>query len=511
MGDADTEMSGVEPSPPILPYGVLYPPPLPDKLSNGQHPDWARHAYHFGARDDLWGEGFETRMFNFSDPTRNGKFSADDWDIQYMLGPANQWVSWDPITTKWGLQVLEKAGFINLEVDVRNAFGDPKGRFFDKRPSGWRDDPIHPIFRKDMWRNITDSEYDTLRPSFLLASALLDDPTTLCLFHALLNTSDHITFQDPNFKTCRKLQVPITLTEAEQLSTFHKICDMRQWTSFQWEDTAKMAAIPAFGKTGALKAFASGPQVPTVMLFKTTTDNSLSHTYRTKISMSRVYCEALMQYQSKDETSEYQDFFNGILAKAGVPTSRKPSGLSNNLESAQLRTTVLFAGILLHEFAHAFCFAYFAIPDLDLPTEPWVGDSRDGEFGWAMERHVFGAVAHGSNFTNLRRGDPEQLMRVSVYAPFGIHFTEKPHQWAMPGDASKRHLVRGSKKDFESPCVYYPLAQQQIYNYFSTKMWTEDVPRYGLDAVQYTKISQWAVSEMPGPNPSDPSHLNTLR
>ncbi|KAH0394616.1 hypothetical protein KCU89_g11177, partial [Aureobasidium melanogenum] len=511
MGDADIEMSGVEPSPPILPYGVLYPPPLPDKLSNGQHPDWARHAYHFGARDDLWGEGFETRMFNFSDPTRNGKFSADDWDVQYMLGPANQWVSWDPITTKWGLQVLEKAGFINLEVDVRNALADPKGRFFDKRPSGWRDDPIHPIFRKDMWRNITDLEYDTLRPAFLLASALLDDPTTLCLFHALFNTSDHITFQDPNFKTCRKLQVPTTLTDAEQLSTFHKICDMRQWTSFQWEDTAKMAAIPAFGKTGALKAFASGPQVPTVMLFKTTTNNSLSHTYRTKISMSRVYCEALMQYQSKDETSEYQDFFNGILAEAGVPTSRKPSGLSNNLESAHLRTTVLFAGILLHEFAHAFCFAYFAIPDLDLPTEPWVGDSRDGEFGWAMERHVFGAVAHGSNFTDPRRGDPEQLMRVSLYAPFGIHFTEKPHQWAMPGDASKRYLVKGSEKDFESPCVYYPLAQQQIYSYFNTKMWTEDVPRYGLDAVQYTKISQWAVSEMPGPNPSDPSHLNTLR
>lgn len=112
-----------------------------------------------------------------------------------------------------------------------------------------------------MWPNITDSEWDALRPACLLTSAFLDDPTTLCLFHALSESSFHVTFQDPNFKTCKRLQVPIALTEAEQQSTFQKICAMRQWTSFQLEDDAKMVmgAGSAFGLTYGLKSMASSP------------------------------------------------------------------------------------------------------------------------------------------------------------------------------------------------------------------------------------------------------------
>lgn len=110
-----------------------------------------------------------------------------------------------------------------------------------------------------MWQNITDPDFDALRPALWLASAFLDDPTTLCLFHALSTSSDHIVFEDLNLKSCRRLQVPDTLTEAEQLSTFQKICDMRQWTSLYWEDTATLAASPAFAVTYSLPASASGP------------------------------------------------------------------------------------------------------------------------------------------------------------------------------------------------------------------------------------------------------------
>ncbi|KAG9657849.1 hypothetical protein KCU64_g4920, partial [Aureobasidium melanogenum] len=418
MGDTDIEMGGVEPENPWLPYGIPYPPPLPDKLmlegqSNEQDPDWARDAYFFG----------------------RGKFHKDDWNVQYMLGPANPLVHWDSISMKWGLQVLEKAGFINLQADVRNnTSADPKGRFFDKRPSNWRDDLIHPVFRKDMWRNIIDSEWDALRPASLLATAFLDDPTTLCLFHALSKSSDHITFQDPNFGTCKRLQVPATLTEAEQLSTFQKICDMRQWTSFQWEDNATMAMVPVgFGRTYPLGSQASSP-----------------YTCQSKITIVRSYCEVLMQYRNRDKTRDYQKFFRSVLWEAGVPNIRRPEGLSNNLESAFLRTTFLLANHLLHEFAHAFCFAYFEIPSLGLPYYPWVGDSRDNEFGHAMERHVHGGIPWANNFEDPKRPDMGQTLRRGTYAPFGIYFAEKYSQWATPGDANKMHLVKGSEKDFNN-------------------------------------------------------------
>ncbi|KAG9595080.1 hypothetical protein KCU77_g9393, partial [Aureobasidium melanogenum] len=436
MGDTDIEMDGVELENPWLPYGISYPPPLPDKVmlegqSDEQDPDWGRDAYFVGARDDLWGEGFEVRAFNPSDPLGRGKFHKDEWNVQYMLGPANPLVHWDPISMKWGLQVLEKAGFINLEADVRNnAYADPK------------------------------------------ATAFLDDPTTLCLFHALSKSSDHITFQDPNFKTCKRLQVPVALTEAEQLSTFQKISDMRQWTSFQWEDNATMAMVPvAFGRTYPLDPQASSP-----------------YTCQSKITIVRSYCEVLMQYRNQDKTRDYLKFFRSVLWEARVPNSRKPEGLSNNLEPAFLRTTFLLANHLLHEFAHAFCFAYFEIPSLGLPRNPWVGDSRDNEFGHAMERHVHGGLPYANNFNDPERPDMGQTLRRGTYAPFGIYFAEKYRQWATPGDVKKMHLVKDSEKDFKSPCVYYPLAQRQIYNYFLTKTWTENVPRYGLDAAKFTKI-----------------------
>ncbi|KAH0372376.1 hypothetical protein KCU65_g1203, partial [Aureobasidium melanogenum] len=501
MDDAEIDTDSFDPENLWLPYGIPYPPPLPDKLrvkgqSNARDPDWTRDAYFFGARDDLWGESFEVRPFNPNDPLDRGKFHKDDWNVQYMLGPANPLVRWDPISTKWGLQVLEKAGFMNIEADVRNdASADPKGQLFDKRPSDGQDDLIHPVFRKDMWQNITDSEWDALRPASLLASAFLDDPATLCLFHALLNPSHHVTFQDPNFGTCKRLQVPATLTEAEQLSTWQKIRDMRKWTHFELEDNAKMVlGGAAFGATYGFRSKTSSP-----------------YTSGSAITIVRSYCEVLMQYRNKDKTRDYVKFFRSVLWEAGIPNSRRPEGFTNNLESAFLRTTFKLANTLLHEFAHAFGFAYFEIASLGLPTEPWVGDNRDNEFGHAMERHVHGGIPCVTDYDDPKRPDWAQTLRRATYVPFGIHFTEKFGQWAMPGGAKKRHLVKDSDKDFSSPIVYYPLAQQQIYNYFNKKIWEEDVSRYGLDAVRFTKIKQWTACRMPGPRPGKPGYKHTLR
>lgn len=218
-----------------------------------------------------------------------------------------------------------------------------------------------------------------------------------------------------------------------------------------------------------------------------------------------------MQYRNKDKTRDYLKFFRSVLWEARVPNSRRPEGFSNNLESAFLRTTFKLANTLLHEFAHAFCYAYFKIPSLGLPGEPWVGDNRDNEFGHAMERHVHGGIPYVNNYNESKRLDQAQTLRRCTYVPFGIYFTEKYSQWDMPGDGKKKHLVLGTEKDFKSPCVFYPLAQQQIYNYFLAKTWTENVPRYGLDAVEFTKIKQWAASRVPGPNPSYPWHKHTIR
>jgi hypothetical protein len=267
MGDTDVNMGGVEPEKPPLPYGILYPPPLPNKvlvMRDGQRherdPDWSKDAKYYGARDDLWGDGFETRYFNHNDPSLKGHNHAgnhpDDWEVQYRLGNPSETPCMD-VLAKWGLQVLDKAGFLNLDLGIPDAILGPRGRYLPKRPAVWKDEVVHPVFRQDMWKmagntKITDAEYNSLLPAVLLASAMLEDPTTMCLFHALATYSCHVDFKEQTMGHCTKLQVPDSLTEAEQASIHEKICDMRSWTHFYWEDLKELDKVDALAYTVSL-------------------------------------------------------------------------------------------------------------------------------------------------------------------------------------------------------------------------------------------------------------------
>lgn len=249
MGDTDIVMGNVDTTKPSLPYGTPYPPRLEatHQTSDGRFEptDWARHARHYGARDHPNGNGFEVQPLNTG--------TSNNLNVQYRLGPPSSSVKWNSVIEKWGLQVLDKAGFINLDSSLNaklaNSYMHPTGRFASTRnPSDKKPDRVHPIFRKDMWTNLSQRDYDTIMPALLLASAFLDDPTTLCLFHAISAPADQmITFQDPNLKTCKRLQVPETLTEPEQWAVFSKLCDLCKWTEFYWEQPHMLRQRGALG------------------------------------------------------------------------------------------------------------------------------------------------------------------------------------------------------------------------------------------------------------------------
>jgi hypothetical protein len=265
MSDNGGRRGGFRPST-TLPYDIRYPPALPDKM-HSRHKDtghemdidsnWSVHAKHFGLRDDVWGQGFETRLFNYNDPSLKGKHYPYDWDVQYRLGRPSEGVFWHDLVTKWGLQVLDKAGFLNLDMGTPDTLLAPRGRYLPKRPAIWQGNVIHPVLRKDMWKTsdnteLRDVEYHNLSPAIMLATAMLEDPTTMCLFHALVTPSCHVGFKDQLLGLCTKLQVPDSLTEAEQASIYQKICDMRQWTHFYWTETKELEKRQALAFTSAL-------------------------------------------------------------------------------------------------------------------------------------------------------------------------------------------------------------------------------------------------------------------
>lgn len=205
-------------------------------------------------------------------------------------------------------------------------------------------------------------------------------------------------------------------------------------------------------------------------------------------------------------------YFDETLKTAGVPDSHRPS--ETCLESAGTRTAFLFAALLIHELAHAFCFAYFDRPDRREPREPWVADNRSNEMGHAMERFIIGGTPYPPSFSPFASSAVEKdFLEVNAYAQFGIYFTDKWNQWAKPGDAKlEQVLERDVQEDRIFPILSWPVPQQQIYDYFSRDLWLVKVPRYGLEVLKMVKIPEWAAYRYSGGlDPVDPSKGSTLR
>lgn len=260
MIDSDTDMSDGYSDDGLLAYKTPYPPSLP-----ANEPNWEQSKAYGSRRTPT---GFAVRKLNFNDPTGQGKFKNQDWPFEQRLGYPSTREGWHPLIFKYGLQVLDAAGFINFETTKPHTY-NPKGYWESKRNrSGLLAERIHPVLRKEMWHLFTDEEYKTIMPALLLATAILDDPgkwyeaarrqpqacrsstccasyanlwsflVMLCLFYALSRpTAQLTTFEDPHLGTCKKLNIPATLTEQEQWEVHEKLCAMREWTSFRWDNS----------------------------------------------------------------------------------------------------------------------------------------------------------------------------------------------------------------------------------------------------------------------------------
>lgn len=244
-------------------------------------------------------------------------------------------------------------------------------------------------------------------------------------------------------------------------------------------------------------------------LFNSLANTTCSDSIKSKIGVAPAFRRALMAWQQKGSTDEYSGFFNSVLAAGGVPASHAPEGFADDLDSPVLRTHVLLASLMLHELTHAFQLAYFRWDEHETPgIEPFVGDARNSELGYAAERHIFGGITRPSHYLQPVGALPRVARHVEAHAPFGIYTSDKWAQWYVPDD---RTLEEGKDKDFATPIGSYPVPQRQVYEYFTDEMWTKKVPRYGHEALKFVKIPEWASTRMPGPDPQRPWIDYTLK
>jgi hypothetical protein len=234
-------MSGPDPQCPDYDFQVKNPPQLPPAFrnvyGNVQQTVWTQHAKNFVARNNQNGTGFDVDIEN--------KNTAS-WP--YRLGAPSQDPGISPLIGKWGLQILEAAGFINHEHEAGDVHMDPVGRMAKTRnPLDSPKEQIHPVLRRDMFNSTTEEDYELLKPAILLASAVLDDPTTLHFFHAVAQPAQRIT--DPKLGKCKIVTIPTTLSQAQQTAANKKIMDMRSWTSWDVRDRPDFGSHEAYAMT----------------------------------------------------------------------------------------------------------------------------------------------------------------------------------------------------------------------------------------------------------------------
>ncbi|THZ58035.1 hypothetical protein D6C85_10331 [Aureobasidium pullulans] len=464
MIDSDTDMSDCYSDDGLLAYKTPYPPSLP-----ANEPNWEQSK--------AYGQG---------------KSRKTDWPFEQRLGYPSTREGWHPLIFKWGLQVLDAAGFINFETTKPHTY-NPNGYWESKRNmSGTLAERIHPVLRKEMWHLFTDEEYKTIMPALLLATAILDDPVMLCLFYALSRPTDQLTtFEDPHLGECKKLNIPATLTEQEQWEVHQKLCAMREWTSFRWDGSQ------IFVDSGSLAATtpdcALGRDIPA----------SGPETRRSTIGMSVEFYHAMYLYQERIQ--DFNAVMYGAMNAASVPEDHKIKHI--DLVSAFKRTNLTFATTIVHEFMHAFNLAHYKRPlgdaGIKVPHEPWLNDNRSNELGWATTQYLFGGSMNATTFYDPNSG-PHMERHSEIYIPFGLWFEERWDQWRITSDVE--HVRTENWELFHRfPFTVYPIPQEYVHDLTTGETWEERVPRDGLQAaLRLPKLHEWAVKLNPGNNIMNP-------
>jgi hypothetical protein len=235
----DVDMSGTQTPDRPRGYNVPNPPMMPIVNDQGDiiFDHWADVHHKYTTRLGEDGTWFEVRELNENDLTGMARRFEGDWPKKFPEGPPSNMPDYHPIHGKYGLKVLNAAGSINSIQPYEDAIIGSIGKLHDatfRIPTNDFNQRIHPVLRFDMWRGITQADYQMINPALLLASAILDDPTTLNHFYAVMKRADTMdTVVDPDTgKTCKIVNVPDTLTYEQQVTTHLAICAMRNYTSF---------------------------------------------------------------------------------------------------------------------------------------------------------------------------------------------------------------------------------------------------------------------------------------
>ncbi|KAH0275059.1 hypothetical protein KCU91_g4848, partial [Aureobasidium melanogenum] len=193
-------------------FNTLHPPRKPPYIPERR---WSKFSSRLRAKLNDDKTGFDVKLAVSSDSTA------------YKLGPPSSVPDYPHHLEKYGMQVLEAAGFLNHKDEGTS--GKINGRWAFE---AWRNPDhspdlqkrIHVVWRWQEWVNITPHQYSLMTPALLLASAILDDPVTLNYFYALAMPADSMDTVSHASKglmaDCKIMKIPDVLPAGEEWAAY---------------------------------------------------------------------------------------------------------------------------------------------------------------------------------------------------------------------------------------------------------------------------------------------------
>ncbi|KAI5199428.1 hypothetical protein E4T39_06258 [Aureobasidium subglaciale] len=461
-------------------YTPMGPPILPPWTLVGNtwgSTRWDQHSWRFTAQKEPTSKKFNVRQMyitNFGEPEvpDPAVFAA-----KYKLGPPSLTPDWHPLLEKWGLQVLNKAGFINYKPAKLEQYMDPIGQGAKERnPYENEDERVHPVLRQDMWPNISDDDYELLQPALLLATAILDEPQTIALLYSISNdTATLPQFVDPKHGPC-KLVVPMALTDTTDMEVaFERILEMREWTSWQFKSVQDLEKYNALGLTW----------------YRFSTNGRPLEAAR-----PQAFLDALRTFDSdvSNDTDHLQDRLTIPLDLASVPPSRRLRSL--DASSAISRTNLYLAQVLIHELSHAFSRAYFQVPTDFEPCEPWIQGNRSNEIGYAVVNHLLNGIPEPTRIQPVGMS-AEEDQRQTACPGLGLYFESRWDLWDEESKTRRTKVLTSNTGSGLATQRVYPVPQRYVHDMNTEETWKNQVPRFGLRSLHLPKCEDWAVDLLP--------------
>jgi len=304
---------------------------------------------------------------------------------------------------------------------------------------------IHAVFRRKNFKNISDAEYDALRPSLQFASLLLTTRELAGFPHAILvapykhvphpddESLDEWAFQEKGSKLSNRdmAMYNLALTTLADMVVFVASSKTRSKT----EDLTIHS-----GECGAER--------------KTCCENT--HLFHgSTILFSRDKVDALCHADAEQRYPWY-------------------SG-----ESGKKWRDFMTAKIFCHELMHAMAYARLGC----FKNIPF-GTNTTVETGYEWENYVFGGIIDGSNLAHSGLDDDMSLM-VKDWPAASITRTYQHLGWPIE--------VRDEPSSIEIWWWLLPVLQKWFDTLFTTEFWEKTVPEQGVSALRAPRIRGYRV------------------